>query len=228
MATALGLQILQPSYPFLVTPGAMPYSFPNTDPFGFSSATYFIPLSGLIKGAITSSFIGNLSDRIGRRPCFLVCLSMSTVTAIIQYFARETFWGYCGATFANGLFAASITKIDPPSNGSMWGFIVTLYGIFPMTVLSQLSTGPMFDMLAPVHQRGFAQELNMTIMNFTMALSPWMLGVMADEVGAEETIWLCVGASVFAALVNSPLMFAPELKRKPPVDYQKAMGLGGR
>lgn len=58
-----------------------------------------------------------------------------------------------------------ITEIDPPTTATLAGFIVMLYGIFPWTVLSQLSTGPMLDMLAPVDKRGFAQGINMTVMS---------------------------------------------------------------
>ena len=58
-----------------------------------------------------------------------------------------------------------------------------------------------------------------------MAISPWCLGIIADNIGTPKTMWLCMGVSLFAALVNVPLMFAPELKRKEPVDYQQAMGL---
>lgn len=80
-------------------------------------------------------------------------------------------------------------------------------------------------MLAPPDQRGFAQGINMTVMNFAFAVSPWLLGLMSDNVGTNPTLWFCVGLSVLAALVNTPLMFASSLKRKAPLDYQQAMGL---
>jgi hypothetical protein len=62
-------------------------------------------------------------------------------------------------------------------------------------------------------------------MNFAFAVSPWLLGLMSDNVGVNQTLWFCVGLSILAAVVNAPLMFASALKRKPPVDYQQAMGL---
>ena len=65
----------------------------------------------------------------------------------------------------------------------------------------------------------------MTIMSFAFAVSPWMLGVMSDNVGIVETLYFCVGVSVLAALVNAPLMFAKILQRQPPVDFQRALGL---
>lgn len=119
------------------------------------------------------------------------------------------------------VFIASMT----PTTGTYVGFILCLYLIFPLTVISQLSTGPMLDMLAPPEKRGFAQGINMTVMNFAFAVSPWLLGLMSDNVGVNQTLWFCVGLSVLAALVNAPLMFESALKRKPPVSYQQAMGL---
>ena len=106
LATACGQTVLQPNFPFLVIPGATPDSFPNTDPFGFSAATYFLPMTTLFGTAITSAIVGSLSDKIGRRPCVLVCMIMATITLIIQYLAQNTFWGFSAASFANGLFCS--------------------------------------------------------------------------------------------------------------------------
>ena len=105
-STACGQTVLQPNFPFLVTPGATPHSFPNTDPFEFGAATYFLPMTTLLGTAITSAIIGSLSDKIGRRPCILVCMSMMTITLIVQYLAQSTFWGFSAASFANGLFCS--------------------------------------------------------------------------------------------------------------------------
>lgn len=78
----------------------------------------------------------------------------------------------------------------------------------------QLSTGPMLDMISPHHRRGYTQGLNTTVMTFGGAVSPWVFGLIADGIGAETTIWICVGVSLLATLVNSPLLFAKQLKRK--------------
>ena len=78
----------------------------------------------------------------------------------------------------------------------------------------------MFTFSKPLHLKG----MNMTIMSFAFAVSPWMLGVMSDNVGIVQTLYFCVGVSVLASLVNSPLMFVKVLQRQPPVDYQRAMG----
>ena len=107
LATACGQTILLPNFPFLVIPGH-PDAFPDTEPFGFSSALYFLPLTTLMGAAITSAFVGQLSDRIGRRPCILVSLGFMSLTMVVQFFARHTFWGFCGASFLNGLFCSSL------------------------------------------------------------------------------------------------------------------------
>lgn len=95
----------------------------------------------------------------------------------------------------------------------------------PLTVISQLSTGPMLDVLAPASQRGFAQGINMTVMNFALAESPWLFGILADGIRTPKTMWVCVGFSLLAVTVNVPLMFAQQLKQKEPVDYQQAIDL---
>ena len=64
----------------------------------------------------------------------------------------------------------------------------------------------------------------MFAVDIAMALSPWVLGIVADNIGTPKTMWICVGFSLAASAINLPLTFAPELKRKEPVDYQKAMG----
>lgn len=144
-------------------------------------------------------------------------------------FARIGAAGGCvmgNSITAVGIIACMyIAEIEPVTSASFAGFIICLYTIFPLTVISQLSTGPMLDMLAPHDQRGFAQGMNMTVMNFAFAVSPWFLGLMSDNIGIVQTLWFCVGVSVLAAIVNSPLMLAKELKRMPPTDYQQAMGL---
>mmetsp|Transcript_7928 Transcript_7928/g.12223 ORF Transcript_7928/g.12223 Transcript_7928/m.12223 type:complete len:171 (+) Transcript_7928:275-787(+) len=93
LADAVSTTILQPNFPFLARAGSHPDSFDNTDPFGFSAATYFLPMTALFGAAITSAFIGGLSDRVGRRPCLLVCVGASVIGTIGKYMARETFWG---------------------------------------------------------------------------------------------------------------------------------------
>ena len=409
----------------MALPGAHPDSFPSTSPFGVTAATYFLGMTALLGSAISSTIIGSISDRVGRKPCMLLCLGVGSIGAIVNYLARETFWGFCAANFAQGLFAASIpvamayvsdvkqtrkekdkeigilvalgmlgisgggvcailmesqglftplfigavlnaaaffaamygmiepkkytfirrkhdsdddsleeqespktldhkvlgnvivgalldnigssgllpmamaplalnefyinfleegvnpimsqsafkwisvmvaltiipgaaisqpifdkigaaagcvignvvtgivtiavlhiARMQPASDGTFAAFIVALYVGFPFTVLSQLSTGPMLDSLAPEDRRGYVQGLNIAVMNLATAVTPYLLGEMADNIGISEAMWTCIGISFFAALVNVPLMFVKALKRpkKRAPRYARSLG----
>jgi len=120
-----------------------------------------------------------------------------------------------------------VSTIYPASQATYAIFFTLLYVAYPVTVISQLSTGPMVDALAPVSQRGLCQGLN----NFTMAgasaISPFLFGLVCDKIGNSTTIWIAVGISFFAALVNTPLMFAKALKRMPPIAPAFARALKG-
>jgi MFS family permease len=111
-----------------------------------------------------------------------------------------------------------IALITPATQVTYIGFMVVLYIGYPFTVLSQLTTGPMLDALAPSSQRGLLQGLNMTTMNFAGAISPFLFGLLSDYAGTFTTIWTCVGISFCAALVNIPLMFVTALKRPKNLD----------
>lgn len=108
LATPCSLTILQPNVPFIVAPGASADSFPDTEPFKFAAATYFLHMMSLMGTAITSLFLGQLSDKIGRHPWHLLCMAGSVLTLVGQYLARDAFWGFCAANFANGLFGSAI------------------------------------------------------------------------------------------------------------------------
>eukprot|EP00956_Cyclotella_meneghiniana_P016803 scaffold26859_cov59-Cyclotella_meneghiniana.AAC.7 len=89
------------------SPRAHPNSFPTTEQFGFSAATYFVPICALLEVAIASLVIGRLSDIKGRKPCILLCLYGTAVGSILKYLMRKNFWAYNAANFLNGLFSAS-------------------------------------------------------------------------------------------------------------------------
>jgi MFS family permease len=88
-------------------------SFESTSPFDFSAATYFIPMTALLGVGIASVIIGTISDKVGRRPCVLVCLCVSTVLSIVKYLCRRNFWAFCGVNFINGLFSATTVRDSP-------------------------------------------------------------------------------------------------------------------
>lgn len=412
-ADSVTATILDPNYAFMAYPQAHQDSFASTEPFGFNGATYFLAMTALLGSAISSTIIGAISDRVGRKPCILVCLGIGAVGAIVNYLVRKSFWGFCIANFCQGLFAGSVpvamayvsdvkptrkekddeigiivalamlgtsgggiaailmesqglftplflgaamnvvatifafwcviepkkilftrtvsnvddddeeenapdkidkglctnivvgalfdnigsagllpiamsplaftqfyakfvekdldpimsqsafkwisvmvaltvipgaafsqvvfdkigaaggcvagnvitgivtiicmfvAYIEPATHGTFAGFIVAFYVGFPFTVLSQLSTGPLLDTIAPVHRRGMVQGLNIAVMDFASAISPYLLGELADNVGIRETMWTCIGISFAAGLINLPLVFAKALKRPP-------------
>ena len=441
LADSVNTVILRPNYPFMVLPPGPdnPDSFPSTEPFEFGAAQYFLPLSSQLATALAATFVGALSDKVGRRPVMLVCVGFGVFGSIAKYLARNSFWGFCAANFVTGLFGATLAismayasdialsrhekdgmigslvaiqmvgatgggiiaiamsnvglyepllvgaafnllatifgffyliepnkllhlgvleaveeddkmasdedavaatatlgetteagssaadaekdpdKLDwkvtsnilagslldnagstgyipfclsplmfntylldfvaqglnpvmsdnafrwistllalmiipaaagttalyerigaavgcvlgnfftgvftivllliatltDPTTGSYALYITVMYVGFPLTVISQLSTGPMLDRISPTSKRGFTQGLNTSIMNLGQAIFPWVFGLMSDGVGVETTIWVCIGISFAAAIVNSPLMFTPALKPVP-------------
>ena len=115
-----------------------------------------------------------------------------------------------------------IVLITPATNSTYAGFVTLLYAGFPFTMISQLSTGPMLDMIAPADKRGLTQGLNQTVMSLGSAVFPWLFGILADEIGTETTIWITVGVSLSAVLINSPLLFEKALQRKKAIpDYSR-------
>lgn len=68
----------------MCTPGASSDSFPDTEPFGFNSATYFLPMCTLIGVALSSIFIGGLSDKLGRKILLLVLGWVSAAGSVIK------------------------------------------------------------------------------------------------------------------------------------------------
>mmetsp|Transcript_9995 Transcript_9995/g.11986 ORF Transcript_9995/g.11986 Transcript_9995/m.11986 type:complete len:296 (+) Transcript_9995:147-1034(+) len=81
-----------------------------------------------------------------------------------------------------------------------------MYAGFPFTVFSQLTTGPMLDVIAPEDKIGYVQGLNNAGMNFGMAFAPWLFGMLADGTSTNIAISVGIGVSCLAAAINSPLM----------------------
>lgn len=417
---AINTKMLNPNFAIMAIPGAHPDSFDDTEPFDFNSATYFMPLCSLMGVAIASIFTGQISDKVGRKKVMLVCSWISGIGSIGMYLARETFWGFCGASFAAGLFRGTLpvamayvgdifttkkeksdylgvvvgcfvmgnsgggilailmgetglfaplllgtgliwlsaclmtwyliepgdailepvgkdflrnklaefeeekrpetinkktfwniilgaladnvgstalfplclsplaleaylvdfveanedpimsvtgyqwlsvcvalmvipgTMITPwvfskigPSGGCVVGnvctgiltiillvignapattlgfafFVAVMYLGFPLTVISQLSTGPMLDIIAPEDKIGYCQGMNNTVMNLGMAVAPWVFGILADQLGTNPAIWIGIGVSFLAGLINAPLMcvegLGPEVEKEP-------------
>jgi MFS family permease len=65
-------------------------------------------MTALVGSAIAATFIGGLSDKVGRRPVMLVCIAAGVIGSIVKYFCRSSFWGFCAANFITGLFGATL------------------------------------------------------------------------------------------------------------------------
>eukprot|EP00934_Nitzschia_sp_Nitz4_P007181 Nitzschia sp. Nitz4//scaffold25_size161228//149956//152292//NITZ4_002456-RA/size161228-augustus-gene-0.120-mRNA-1//1//CDS//3329544664//7171//frame0 len=108
LASAISTRILTPNYPIMVTQGAHPDSFPDTEPFDFNSATYFLPMCSLLGVAATSVFVGKISDKIGRKKVLIVLSAVSAIGGVVKYLCREKFWTYCAAEFFFGFFLGNV------------------------------------------------------------------------------------------------------------------------
>lgn len=105
-------QILAPNFAIMCTKDMHEDSFPNTNPFDFNGAQYFMPMCAGLASAISAIAFGPLSDKFGRRPCILVCLYVGTIGSILKWYAgavMQSFWGFCIANFFTGLFSSSVT-----------------------------------------------------------------------------------------------------------------------
>ena len=90
--------------------------------------------------------------------------------------------------------------LAPASTATFGIFVALLYACFPFTVISQLSTGPMLEATSPADKRGLAQGVNITVMNFGAAVSPFILGTISDMAGTPVAIWICIAISFIAAV----------------------------
>ncbi|CAB9519853.1 expressed unknown protein [Seminavis robusta] len=115
-----------------------------------------------------------------------------------------------GANLLTGAVTLILLQIatlpDQPTSASYAAFVSVLYLSFPLTVISQLSTGPMLDRIAPLHQRGQIQGLNMAAMNLAGALGPFLYGILSDATSTSVTLYTSSAVSALAALVNYMLV----------------------
>lgn len=105
-----------------------------------------------------------------------------------------------------------IGNVKPPTRGAFAAFVCTLYIGFPFTVFSQLAISPMLDRLSPEDKRGVVMGSFTTVLNCANAIVPWLLGLAIDALGITNGIWIGVGLSGAATLINLPLVFRKEFK----------------
>ena len=83
-ASAINTKMLNPNFAIMCKHDAHDDSFESIEPFGFNSATYFLPMCTLIGVAISSVFIGTLSDKFGRKILLLVLGWISAGGSIVK------------------------------------------------------------------------------------------------------------------------------------------------
>ena len=112
ICSAINKKMLNPNYAIMCTPESQsgnPASFPDTEPFGFNSATYFLPFCTLIGDGIAGIFIGALSDRLGTRKTIMLLLGwISTIGSVVKYYTRHTFWSFCISNLIFGFFMGTL------------------------------------------------------------------------------------------------------------------------
>ena len=127
---SIGLGIIIPSFPTLISETAhVPIS---------QASQYF----GWVMGAyafmqfIFSPFIGNLSDRFGRRPILLISVLGMSLDYLVMYFAPDLWWLVIGRA-VSGIFGASFTSASayiadistPDKRAQNFGMIGAAFGI---------------------------------------------------------------------------------------------------
>ena len=99
---AIGIGIIIPSFPSLIADVADVSFNESSSYFGWVMGSY------AFMQFVFSPFIGNLSDRYGRRPVLLISVFGLGLDYIFMYFAPDLFWLVLGRCIS-GMFGASYT-----------------------------------------------------------------------------------------------------------------------
>jgi MFS family permease len=73
------------------------------------------------------------------------------------------------------------------NSGNLALFMATFFIGYPMTILSQLTTGPMLDAIAPEKDRGAVQGYNSFVMGIAMSMIPIIFGQVGDAVSDKTS-----------------------------------------
>jgi len=103
-----------------------------------------------------------------------------------------------------------IAQFDP-TKGTYIAYICVIYVSFPLTVISNFTTGPMLDRITPFEKKGFIQGVNAGIFEASNAVASLALGILSDR-NMFAGMWVCVGFSFFAVFANIPLICNPRLR----------------
>ena len=182
--SAISTKMLNPNYPLMVSPGGHPDSFPDTEPFEFNSATYFLPMMSLLGVAISSIFLGQLSDKVGRKKPLLVMAIISGIGNIVKFYSKDTFWGFCISNLAFGFFLGNLP-------------------------IAMAVVGDIF-----VTKRDKERELGNIVGIFVMGNSGGgVIAILMGESGLFAPLWIGAGLMFLAAVLLSVYFIEPGDKR---------------
>lgn len=132
------------------------------------------------------------------------------------------------AVAANLLTAGTVLAqlhiaLATPSTATLAVFIAVVYLAYPLSIISQLSTGPMLDRIAPADKKGLLQGTNTLIGNLVIGMGPFVYGLLSDAIGIQATLYISTGISILAAAINYPLTFHKEFG---PLDINELLPKG--
>ena len=102
-------------------------------------------------------------------------------------------------------------EMKPATSGSFTLYTCIIYLGFPLTVISNMTTGPMLDRITPVEKKTVIQGVMVSLVEGIQATFNIVLGLVADQNGNSYLMWICFSVSIAAAIVNLPLVFDPML-----------------
>jgi MFS family permease len=170
-----------------------------------------------------------------------VCTSFSIIFGIKAAMPTFKKYGTAGGCVVGNIFTGLVLLIlvqvakpalDNPlgdDHAMYCGIYLAVYFIgFPLTVISQISTGPMLSAIAPPSKRGYVQGMNSAVMQIGMSLGSLGVAQLGASKGIETMMYTCVGLSAVAAMVNFPLTKHPKMgpppKKAPPAAEEGAKG----
>jgi len=189
VAASISTKMLNPNYPIMVSPDVgHPESFPSTEPLGFNSATYFLPMCSLLGVAISSVFLGQISDRLGRKKVMIALAVISVAGNIVKYYTRYTFWGFCIAQFVFGLFLGNLP-------------------------VAMAYVGDIFT-----SKKEREDQLSRLVSMFVMGNSGGgIIAILMNGSGLFAPLWVGAGLSVLSAILLSAWMIDPGDERLKPI-----------
>eukprot|EP00937_MAST-01D_sp_MAST-1D-sp2_P006371 g6371.t1 len=170
-----------------------------------------------------------------------VCTSFSIIFGIKAAMPTFKKYGTAGGCVLGNFFTGLVLLVllhvakpvldgqYPGKNGTFCAVYLAVYFIgFPLTVISQISTGPMLSAIAPPSRRGYVQGMNAAVMQIGMSLGALAIARLGTETSIETMMYTCIGLSVLAAVVNFPLTKHPKMAappaKKPPAAEEGAEG----